>query len=100
MELYSEVIEVELDETRSPQAPRAFVCRGVRHEVVEVLTIWADAGFADRGRRKHQWWERRKRNYFRVRTAKGDRWELYLDRGGRRRQWFAARRWGAEEQGW
>ena len=100
MELYSEAIEVELDETRSPQAPRAFVCRGVRQEVAEVLTLWADAGFADPGRRQHQWWERRRRNYYRVRTTTGEVWELYLDRSGGRRRWFAGRRWEAGEQAW
>ena len=97
MELYADRIEVELEEEARPLAsPNAFTWRGQRYGVVRVLRAWQDAGFADGGQRRHRWWERRHRNYFRVQTESGEIWDLYLDRGGGR-QWYLSRRWEAGE---
>jgi hypothetical protein len=99
MDLLSEPVEVELSVgPEAVPAPRTFSWRGERYEVAQVLGVWTDAGFADRARRHHGWWERRHRNYFRLQTADGETWDLYQDRGGGRRRWFALRRWRAEER--
>ena len=99
MELLSEPIEVEMpqDLVVLPH-PLAFTWRGERYEVARLLEMWTDAGFGDRRKGKHHWWERRHRNCFRVETTDGNRWDLYLDRGGGRRKWFARRRWREEEE--
>ena len=98
MELLSEPIETEMpqDPLVLPH-PLAFTFRGERFAVARLLEMWTDAGFADKRRGKHQWWERRHRNYVRVETTDGTRWDLYLERGARRR-WFAARRWHEGEE--
>ncbi|HEY3398728.1 MAG TPA: DUF6504 family protein [Armatimonadota bacterium] len=98
MDIYAEPIfvEVRADQPVLP-APRAFVWRGQRYEVVRLLELWTDAGRADRSARRHGWWERHHRNYFRVETQGGETWDLYLDRSGGRRMWFVSRRWNAGE---
>ncbi len=99
MELYADRIEVELEEgVRALARPRSFVWRGERHVVTRILDAWYDAGFADPLRRKHSWWERRHRNYFRVQTESGEVWDIYLDRGGGKRQWYLSRRWKPGEK--
>ena len=75
---FGQVIEVERDdETR---APTAFSFGGERHAVARVLTSWQDYGFPNDGRR-HTWRQRRHRNYYRLQTADGRRFEIYYDRG-------------------
>ena len=97
MELYADRIEVELEEEAPVlPGPKAFTWSGQRYVVVRTLRVWQDASFPDRLRRRHRWWERRHRNYFRVQTESGETWDLYLDRGGGR-QWYLSRRWEAGE---
>lgn len=99
MDLLSEPIQVEMPEDAPVLPhPRAFLWRGERYEVARLLERWTDAGFSDRRRGKHHWWERRHRDYFRVKTTDGSTWDLYLDRSGGRRKWYVGRRWEAEEE--
>ncbi len=56
---YDEPIEVTPD-LRDRQAPLAFVWRGCRYEIDQLLDTWREAG---------EWWDRaraREREYFRV----------------------------------
>lgn len=75
---FGQLIEVERDD--ESRAPVAFSFREERHEVAEILTSWQDYGFPNDGR-KHKWIQRRHRNYYRIRTAEGRRFEIYYDRG-------------------
>jgi len=92
-EFLHEPIEVEF--AKKPGPPTAFVWRGERHEVAEVLRGWADHGF---GPMKYpgKWWQRRHRNCYRVRTTHGIVVEFYLDRG--RSAWVLTRRWRSDPE--
>jgi len=53
--------------------PRAFWWRGRRYAVAGVLERWRDVG---------RWWEGEPpRSFFRLQTAGGGIWEIYLDLG-------------------
>lgn len=94
-EFVHEQIAVEF--ARKPGPPVAFVWRGERVPVAEVLRAWADHSFGPL-RGPHRWWQRRHRNYYRVRTEAGDLVEFYLDRGSGR--WILYRRLrGSREAG-
>jgi len=100
MELYADPIEVELDESRRVLAgPKTFVWREQRYVVERIIKMWSDSSRPDQRRRKHGWWERRHRDYFRVQTESGEVWDIYRDRGGRRRLWYLSRRWDPSEEG-
>ena len=90
-EFVHEEIEVEFE--RKPGPPVAIVWRGKRIAVAEVLRAWADHGFGP-FRYGTRWWQRRHRNYYRVRTAEGEVVECYLDRG--RGRWVLCRRWAGQ----
>lgn len=52
-------------------APRFFWRRGRRHAVLQVLERWRDTG---------RWWEgEAPKLFFRLETAGGGLWEIYLD---------------------
>ena len=93
--LISERIEVEFDDSSGGlKQPTAFVWRGQRHVIREVLSAWVDSGFGA-GEVTRTWYRRRHRNYYRVETDEGELYEIYLDRGGSKREWVLARRLGA-----
>jgi hypothetical protein len=90
--LISERIEVELSDGRGAlREPQAFVWRGRRYQVAEVISAWAEVGFGA-GERTRTWYRRRHRNHWQVRTVEGAVYELYLDRSGGRRDWVLARK--------
>jgi hypothetical protein len=67
--------------TAGPVRVRASFRLGDReYEVSEVLDTWQDHGFGMAAPLKKNWRLRHHRNYFRVRTAEGEVFELYLDR--------------------
>lgn len=61
--------------------PVSFVLDGEEYLVQHIMASWADYGFGEGPRRKHRWWERHHRNYYRVRTTSGRTFEIYHDRG-------------------
>jgi hypothetical protein len=90
--LISEPVEVEMCGGPSElQEPEAFAWRGERYEVAQVLSAWTEVGFGA-GERTRTWYRRRHRNHWRVRTADGGVYELYMDRSGSRRSWVLARK--------
>ena len=72
--------QISVDQDPETRDPVAFSFGGESHEVARIMTSWHDYGFPDDGR-KHRWWQRRHRNYYRVRTAWGRDFEIYYDRG-------------------
>jgi hypothetical protein len=86
-EFIDETIEVSF--ARKPGPPTSFLWRGEEIAVAEVLRGWADHSF---GQFKYpaRWWQRRHRNYYRVRTEQGEIVEFYLDRG--KREWVLYRK--------
>jgi hypothetical protein len=92
-ELVSEEIEVE----RDGLTPLAFIWRDQRYEVAEVLRMWFDTKFGPTTSRiRRGWWERRHRTYYRLRTATGERFDIYWDRSSIGRRWFLYRRLPAD----
>lgn len=79
--------------------PVSFRWEGREYAVAEVLARWFDYGFGPQARPSPKWWQRRHRNYYRVRTADGEVFELYFDRGANlkhpeRRVWILYRSLG------
>ncbi|MCW5848514.1 MAG: hypothetical protein KIT87_00240 [Anaerolineae bacterium] len=88
-EFISEPIEVEYSQER--MMPTAFVWRGDRYTVAEVLQEWQDWGIPNYAH-VHGWIHRRHRNYYVVRTTDEKVFELYLDRPPKRREWILLKR--------
>ena len=49
--------------------------------ITEVLESWPDYGFGKSAAGRKRWWQRHHRNYYRVKTANGEVYEIYYDRG-------------------
>jgi hypothetical protein len=114
MEFYADEIEVRFEETpivaKRPGPPAAFTWRDQEYVIVELLKEWHD--YRKRGKTKTfyekergSYWvksgQRRGswgvgRDYYRVRTASGEIFDIYYDRApkGRDRggQWILSRR--------
>lgn len=76
--------------------PVAFSFDGETHEIKSILHYREDAGFGKGGRRSHRWWQRRHRNYYRVKTTNDELFEIYHDRGAATehrdiRRWYVTR---------
>ena len=61
--------------------PASFKLDDELHVVQEVVLAWSDHGFPNDGQRRHRWWQRHHRNYYHVKTADGEEYEIYHDRG-------------------
>ena len=91
-ELVNERITVEAEAPAGGvREPVAFTWRGRRYEVTEILAAWVDAGFGA-GEKTRPWYNRRHRNYYRVRADGGETYVIYLDRSGSRRDWILSRK--------
>jgi hypothetical protein len=88
--------EIEVEFSQRPGPPISIEWKGKKIAVAEVLRAWPDHGFGP-FRHAARWWQRRHRNYYRVKTAEGEILEFYLDRGSRK--WVLSRRWGKETGG-
>jgi len=88
-EFIDEPIEVTFE--KKPGPPVSFTWREEEIGVAEVLRAWSDHGFGP-FRRGGRWWQRRHRDYFRVRTKAGEMVEFYRDRGAAKEPWVLYRR--------
>lgn len=73
-------------------APKSFEWQGKHFAIAQVLEFrqdWSTPAYAPHAR---GWRSRRHRNYYTVRTADGQVFELYLDRGAGRRDWMLLKR--------
>ncbi len=72
--------------------PVAFRLDDLDYQIEEILDEWQDWGFGKSDRHR-TWRTRHHRNYYRVRTAAGDIFEIYCDRPKPDRiTWYASRR--------
>lgn len=74
--------------------PCEFLWQGKEYRIVKVEKRWQDYGLPPSGSPKRQTWRlRRHRNYYRIATVEGRKFEIYLDRGskGARTEWVLAR---------
>ena len=69
--------------------PVSLVWRGHEYRVAEILASWFDWGFSSAVTQR-DWRTRRHRNYFRLQTDSGERFEIYLDRAPARAEgeWY------------
>ena len=89
--------EVKVTVSGEVKAPISFRLDDREYVISEILLAWQDHGFGPTAAgRKKRWWERRHRNYYRVKTTEGEVFEIYYDRGTsmkypERRKWFLHR---------
>jgi len=95
-EYIGQEVEVTLSEGLVRQ-PAAFRFEGRERRIVEVLAGWQDHGHDPDERRRHRWWQRHHRNWYRVKTEDGAVFDLLYERGAtgkhpERRKWFLFQR--------
>ena len=73
--------QVQVETTGPLHHPVAFTIEGTRHAIAEVLESWPDYGFGSNSQKRPRWWQRHHRNYYRVRTAEDEVYEIYYARG-------------------
>ena len=82
--------------------PVSFVMDGREYIIAEIEEAWPDSSFGRVPRDRRKWWQRRHRNYFRVRTTDDEVYEIYYDRGinlehPQFKKWFLTRRYGRKQ---
>ncbi|MGB9757531.1 MAG: DUF6504 family protein [Candidatus Bipolaricaulaceae bacterium] len=78
-------VEVEVKFAQKPGPPTSFLWEGREHKIVEILEHRRVLDF------KRAWWQRRHRDWYKVRTAEGRIFELYFHRGPGRPYWVLLR---------
>jgi len=89
--------QIEVTTDGDIKSPVSFRFDGRDYAIEEVLEYWPDYGFGGASAGRKRWWQRHHRNYYRVRTAQGEVYELYYDRGTslknpEHKKWFLTRR--------
>lgn len=97
-------IKVELSDD-AVRLPQRFVLAGREYEVAEVLATWQDHGYSGLSAPRRGWQGGSQRQFYRLRTADGETFEIYVEtpagrRGGAAKaRWYASRRLlGAAEE--
>jgi len=78
--------------------PQRFKLAGREYQVVEVLSTWQDHGYSGLAAPRRGWQGGSERQFYRLRTASGETFEIYLEtptgRRGRaqKARWYAWRR--------
>jgi len=88
--------EVDVSVSGEVKAPVSFRVDEREYVISEIIAAWPDHGFGPSTGRGKRWWQRRHRNYYRVKTTEGEVFEIYYDRGTslkypERRKWFLHR---------
>ena len=73
------------------KVPVSFRLGEQEYIIEEILETWADHSFGSLPPQRQRWWLRKHRNYYRIRTAEGEVFEIYHDRGTSSR-WPTTRR--------
>ena len=73
--------EIEVAFEKKPGPPSSFAWRGKEYKITEMLGRRQVLDF------KKQWWKRKHRDYYTVRTDSGETFKLYFHRGPGRRYW-------------
>ncbi len=77
--------EIEVRFAQEPGLPTSFIWRGQEYKIVEVERAYRRLDF------RRAWWQRRHRDYYRVKTGTGRTFEIYLHRGPGKRYWMLYR---------
>ena len=78
------------------KVPVSFRLDDREYLISDIIAAWHDYGFGKSPSRRKRWWQRRHRNYYRVKTTDGEVFEIYYDRGTNlrhpeRKKWFLYR---------
>jgi len=73
--------EVKVTVGGEVKVPTSFRLDDREYAISEIIAAWQDYGFGPDERRRKRWWQRRHRNYYRVKTTEGEVFEIYYDRG-------------------
>lgn len=84
--------EIEVRFAKKPGPPTSFVWRGKEYEIVKILRRWRKLDL------QPNWWQRRHRDFYIVRTDTGETLELYFHRGFGRRLWVLSKKLGAPHE--
>ena len=93
-QFFGREIEVTVDD--QVKAPVSFQLGDREYVIAQIIDAWHDYGFGHSPLRHRNWWQRRHRNYYRVKTTGGEVFEIYYDRGTslrypENRRWFLYR---------
>jgi hypothetical protein len=88
--------EIEVTVSGEVKAPVSFRLDEREYVISEIIEAWQDHGFGRDLSRRHRWWQRHHRNYYRVKANQGEIFEIYYDRGTNlehpeRKKWFLYR---------
>ena len=72
--------EIEVTVSGEVKMPAAFRLGEQEYVIAEILEDWSDYGFGKSATGRKRWWQRHHRNYYRVKTATGEIFEIYYDR--------------------
>jgi hypothetical protein len=89
--------EVKVTVSGEIKAPASFRLDDREYVIDKIIDFWHDHGFGRSPLKRKKWWQRRHRNYYRVKTTEGEVFELYYDRGTNlehpeRKKWFLSRK--------
>ena len=87
--------EIKVTVSDELRIPAAFYLNDREYLISDIIMAWQDYGFSQAARHR-RWWQRRHRNYYRVKTTDGEVFEIYYDRGPNlkypeRKKWFLHR---------
>ena len=88
--------EIEVKVNGEVRVPTSFRLGDREYIISQVIDAWHDYGFGRSPLRHRNWWQRRHRNYYRVKATRGEVFEIYYDRGTSlshpgHRKWFLYR---------
>jgi len=88
--------EIKVTVSGEVKVPASFRLGEREYVISEIIADWANHGFGQSPLRRKRWWQRRHRNYYRVKTTEGEVFEIYYDRGTHlehpeRKKWFLYR---------
>jgi len=92
--------QIDVVTEKCPAIPVSFFIEEECHKVDEILLVWHDYKFPDDDR-KHRWWQRKHKNFYRLRTVAGRIFEIYfdLDSGSKNndsRRWYVTKKFDCE----
>ena len=97
VEFVGKEIKVELSDD-AVRLPQRFVLAGRDYQVAEVLASWQDHGYSGLPAPRRGWQGGSQRQFYRLRTADGETFEIYVETPAGRRaraqkaRWYASRR--------
>jgi hypothetical protein len=89
--------QIEVTTGGDVKVPVSFRLDNREYNISEIMESWPDHGFGKSSAGRKRWWQRHHRNYYRVKTAEGEIYEIYYDRGTslkypELKQWFLTRK--------